>query len=104
VFSSVAKNYDVMNDLMSAGLHRLWKRFTIGIAAPRPGERVLDVAGGTADLHRPFSVASARLTNRRPGLAHRYQQRMLTVGRDGCSTRARLRRWRNAMPRSCRSE
>ena len=55
VFSSVAQKYDVMNDLMSAGLHRLWKKFTIEIAAPRPGERVLDVAGGTADLSSAFA-------------------------------------------------
>ena len=55
VFSSVAQNYDVMNDLMSAGLHRLWKKFTIEMAAPRPGERVLDVAGGTADLSSAFA-------------------------------------------------
>ena len=54
VFSSVAQKYDVMNDLMSMGLHRLWKKFTINIAAPRPGERVLDVAGGTADLSSAF--------------------------------------------------
>ncbi|BAO31380.1 bifunctional demethylmenaquinone methyltransferase/2-methoxy-6-polyprenyl-1,4-benzoquinol methylase UbiE [Sulfuritalea hydrogenivorans] len=55
VFSSVAQKYDVMNDLMSMGLHRLWKKFTIDIAAPRPGERVLDVAGGTADLSSAFA-------------------------------------------------
>ena len=55
VFSSVAQKYDVMNDLMSAGLHRLWKKFAIEIAAPRPGERVLDVAGGTADLASAFA-------------------------------------------------
>jgi demethylmenaquinone methyltransferase / 2-methoxy-6-polyprenyl-1,4-benzoquinol methylase len=55
VFSSVAQKYDVMNDLMSAGLHRLWKKFTIEIAAPRRGERVLDVAGGTADLSSAFA-------------------------------------------------
>jgi len=55
VFSSVAQNYDLMNDLMSAGLHRLWKRFTITQANPRPGERVLDVAGGTADLASAFA-------------------------------------------------
>ncbi len=55
VFSSVAQKYDVMNDLMSAGLHRLWKKFAIEIAAPRPGERVLDVAGGTADLSSAFA-------------------------------------------------
>lgn len=55
VFSSVASNYDVMNDLMSMGLHRLWKNFTINLAAARPGERVLDVAGGTADLSLAFA-------------------------------------------------
>jgi demethylmenaquinone methyltransferase/2-methoxy-6-polyprenyl-1,4-benzoquinol methylase len=55
VFSSVAQKYDVMNDLMSMGLHRLWKKFAIAIAAPRPGEHVLDVAGGTADLSSAFA-------------------------------------------------
>jgi len=55
VFSSVAQKYDVMNDLMSAGLHRLWKKFTIEIANVRPGQRVLDVAGGTADLSAAFA-------------------------------------------------
>ncbi len=55
VFDSVASRYDIMNDLMSAGLHRLWKRFTIDQAAPRPGDVVLDLAGGTGDLARAFS-------------------------------------------------
>lgn len=55
VFTSVAQRYDVMNDLMSAGLHRLWKRFAIEQGFVRPGERVLDVAGGTADLARAFA-------------------------------------------------
>ncbi len=50
VFSSVARRYDVMNDLMSFGIHRLWKRFVIDLAGVRPGERVLDVAGGTGDV------------------------------------------------------
>ena len=59
VFSSVAQKYDVMNDLMSMGLHRLWKKFAIDIAAPRPGERVLDVAGGTADLSLAFARRGA---------------------------------------------
>jgi demethylmenaquinone methyltransferase/2-methoxy-6-polyprenyl-1,4-benzoquinol methylase len=52
VFASVAPHYDLMNDLMSAGLHRLWKRFAVDVALPRPGERVLDVAGGTGDMTR----------------------------------------------------
>ncbi len=55
VFTSVASKYDIMNDLMSAGLHRLWKQFTVQLAAVRPGERVLDVAGGTADLSSAFA-------------------------------------------------
>ena len=55
VFDSVASRYDVMNDLMSGGLHRLWKAFTIAQAGVRPGMKVLDVAGGTADLSRAFA-------------------------------------------------
>ncbi len=54
VFSSVASKYDVMNDLMSAGLHRIWKRFAVGVSGVRRGQRVLDVAGGSADLSRLF--------------------------------------------------
>jgi demethylmenaquinone methyltransferase / 2-methoxy-6-polyprenyl-1,4-benzoquinol methylase len=50
VFDSVADRYDLMNDLMSAGTHRLWKRFTLALANLRPGQRALDVAGGTGDL------------------------------------------------------
>ena len=79
VFSSVAGKYDLMNDLMSVGLHRLWKRFAINTAAPRPGERVLDVAGGTADLSSAFA--------RRVGTSGQVwltdiNNAMLTVGRD----------------------
>jgi len=55
VFDSVASRYDLMNDLMSAGLHRLWKRFAVERSLVRPGERVLDVAGGTGDLTRLFA-------------------------------------------------
>ena len=50
VFDSVARNYDLMNDLMSGGAHRLWKRFTLMLTGLRPGQRALDVAGGTGDL------------------------------------------------------
>jgi demethylmenaquinone methyltransferase / 2-methoxy-6-polyprenyl-1,4-benzoquinol methylase len=50
VFDSVADNYDLMNDLMSGGAHRLWKRFTLSLTNLRPGQRALDVAGGTGDL------------------------------------------------------
>lgn len=55
VFDSVAGRYDLMNDLMSGGLHRLWKRFTIEQAALKRGQSVLDLAGGTGDLARTFS-------------------------------------------------
>lgn len=55
VFHSVAGKYDLMNDLMSGGIHRLWKRFTIELSAVRPGHKVLDIAGGTGDLAYKFS-------------------------------------------------
>ena len=55
VFHSVAARYDLMNDLMSFGVHRLWKRYTVEMAAVRPGQAVLDIAGGTGDLARAFS-------------------------------------------------
>ena len=55
VFHSVAQRYDVMNDLMSMGLHRAWKAFTVGRADVRPGMKVLDIAGGTGDLARAFA-------------------------------------------------
>ncbi|KUJ83883.1 bifunctional demethylmenaquinone methyltransferase/2-methoxy-6-polyprenyl-1,4-benzoquinol methylase UbiE [Microbulbifer flavimaris] len=55
VFHSVAARYDVMNDLMSGGIHRLWKRFTIELSGARPGQTILDIAGGTGDLTARFS-------------------------------------------------
>jgi demethylmenaquinone methyltransferase/2-methoxy-6-polyprenyl-1,4-benzoquinol methylase len=55
VFHSVASSYDLMNDLMSAGIHRLWKRMTIEMSGVRRGHRVLDIAGGTGDLAAKFS-------------------------------------------------
>lgn len=55
VFSSVASRYDIMNDLMSLGMHRIWKAFTIRLAGVRAGDKVLDVAGGTADLSLAFA-------------------------------------------------
>ena len=58
VFESVAGKYDLMNDLMSGGLHRLWKRYAVGVAAVREGARVLDLAGGTGDLARLFAKAA----------------------------------------------
>ncbi len=55
VFDSVADRYDIMNDLMSGGLHRVWKRYTIDHAGVRPGQKVLDLAGGTGDLAMAFA-------------------------------------------------
>ena len=55
VFDSVASKYDVMNDLMSMGLHRAWKAYTVAVANLREGDRVLDLAGGTGDLSRAFA-------------------------------------------------
>ena len=55
VFDSVATKYDLMNDVLSFGLHRVWKAYTVGVAAVQPGMRVLDIAGGTGDLARAFA-------------------------------------------------
>jgi demethylmenaquinone methyltransferase / 2-methoxy-6-polyprenyl-1,4-benzoquinol methylase len=55
VFDSVASKYDLMNDLMSMGLHRAWKAYTVAVANLREGQRVLDIAGGTGDLARAFA-------------------------------------------------
>jgi demethylmenaquinone methyltransferase/2-methoxy-6-polyprenyl-1,4-benzoquinol methylase len=55
VFTSVASRYDLMNDLMSMGLHRLWKTFTVAKSGVREGHRVLDVAGGSGDLARALA-------------------------------------------------
>ena len=79
VFTSVASKYDIMNDLMSVGLHRIWKRFAVGVSGVREGQRVLDVAGGSADLSRLFLKKVGRsgqvvLTD--------INNAMLRVGRD----------------------
>jgi demethylmenaquinone methyltransferase/2-methoxy-6-polyprenyl-1,4-benzoquinol methylase len=79
VFDSVAARYDVMNDLMSAGLHRWWKRFAVQASGVRPGMRVLDLAGGTGDLARLFAgrvgpTGTVVLTD--------INRDMLAVGRD----------------------
>jgi demethylmenaquinone methyltransferase/2-methoxy-6-polyprenyl-1,4-benzoquinol methylase len=60
VFNSVADNYDLMNDAMSFGIHRLWKRFAINMAGLQPGQQVLDLAGGTGDLTRLMSPRVGR--------------------------------------------
>ncbi len=79
VFHSVATRYDLMNDLMSGGLHRWWKAFTIRQANVRPGMRVLDVAGGTADLSRAFA---RRLHGRGEVWLTDINGSMLRIGRD----------------------
>ena len=86
VFHSVASRYDLMNDLMSAGLHRLWKRYTVLQAGLRPGQRVLDVAGGTADLTRLFlkevgPSGQVVLTDINFSMLREGRDRMLNLGR-----------------------
>ncbi len=79
VFHSVAAKYDVMNDLMSGGVHRLWKRFTIELSGVRPGHKVLDIAGGTGDLSFKF----ARLVGEAGQVVLAdINESMLKVGRD----------------------
>ena len=78
VFDSVAGKYDLMNDLMSGGLHRWWKRYTIRRAEARPGDRILDAAGGTGDLARLFSP---RVGPRGRVLVSDINYEMLHVGR-----------------------
>ena len=60
VFDSVAPKYDLMNDVMSGGLHRAWKAYTVMVANLKPGQRALDIAGGTGDLALAFASASGR--------------------------------------------
>ena len=79
VFHSVANRYDVMNDFMSAGMHRLWKRFAVRLAALKSNERLLDLAGGSGDLVRLFSKASG--TKNEMWLTD-INASMLRVGRD----------------------
>ena len=62
VFTSVARNYDLMNDLMSGGMHRLWKDRFVAKVKPRPGEQILDMAGGTGDIAFRMAAKGARVT------------------------------------------
>ena len=79
VFDSVAKKYDVMNDLMSAGLHRAWKAYTVAVANLKAGDRALDIAGGTGDLARAF----AKKVGPTGVVVHTdINEAMLRVGRD----------------------
>ncbi|UXH79484.1 bifunctional demethylmenaquinone methyltransferase/2-methoxy-6-polyprenyl-1,4-benzoquinol methylase UbiE [Roseateles amylovorans] len=79
VFDSVASRYDVMNDLMSMGLHRAWKTYTVAVANLKPGERVLDIAGGTGDMARAF----AKKVGERGMVVHTdINEAMLRTGRE----------------------
>ena len=79
VFDSVAPRYDLMNDLMSAGLHRAWKAYTVMVANPRPGQQVLDIAGGTGDL----ALAFAKKVGPTGRVVHTdINEAMLRTGRD----------------------
>jgi demethylmenaquinone methyltransferase/2-methoxy-6-polyprenyl-1,4-benzoquinol methylase len=82
VFSSVARRYDVMNDLMSGGLHRLWKDRLVARVKPRPGERILDMAGGTGDVAFRMARRGARVT------VADINADMLDVGRERAGQRA----------------
>lgn len=79
VFESVAGKYDIMNDLMSLGVHRLWKRFTLSLTGLKPGQRALDVAGGTGDL----ALGMLRQVGRQGRVVlSDINSSMLAVGRD----------------------
>jgi len=82
VFTSVAKNYDVMNDLMSGGMHRLWKDRFVAKVKPRPGERILDMAGGTGDIAFRMAKRGAAVT------VSDINPDMLDVGMERASKRA----------------
>jgi len=79
VFDSVASRYDVMNDLMSLGMHRIWKHYTVTVADVRPGHQVLDIAGGTGDL----ALAFAKRVGPTGRVVHTdINEAMLRTGRD----------------------
>jgi demethylmenaquinone methyltransferase/2-methoxy-6-polyprenyl-1,4-benzoquinol methylase len=79
VFDSVASNYDIMNDVMSMGIHRLWKRKTIEMSGVRPGHTILDLAGGTGDLTKAFAK---RVGSRGKVVLADINESMVRVGRD----------------------
>lgn len=85
VFDSVAGNYDLMNDLMSGGVHRLWKQFTLSLANLRPGQSALDVAGGTGDLAAGLAKQVGQrgqvvLTDINAAMLERGRERLLDRG------------------------
>jgi ubiE/COQ5 methyltransferase family len=75
VFHSVARKYDLMNDLMSGGLHRVWKQFAIAQAKVRPGFKVLDIAGGTGDLAKRCPDPGVALRRRADSLSRQLLRR-----------------------------
>ena len=79
VFNSVAKKYDIMNDIMSGGVHRIWKHITVEISRVKPGQKVLDVAGGTGDLAAKFAK---RVGPSGHVVLSDINQSMLDIGRD----------------------
>lgn len=79
VFHSVAGQYDLMNDLMSFGVHRLWKRFVMGLAKPRANDKILDLAGGTGDLARLFAK---KMSDKGELILADINNSMLSIGRD----------------------
>jgi demethylmenaquinone methyltransferase / 2-methoxy-6-polyprenyl-1,4-benzoquinol methylase len=85
VFTSVAKKYDVMNDLMSLGIHRLWKRHFVHTCGIRPGDRLLDLAGGTGDIARLARQAGAEV------VVADINHAMLSVGRSRMDSRGLVR-------------
>ena len=85
VFDSVSARYDLMNDLMSLGLHRAWKAFTVGVVRPRAGERILDVAAGSGDLARALAKrvgphGEVWLTDINRRMLERGRDRLLDAG------------------------
>src|SRR5580704_12310273 len=88
VFESVAPRYDLMNDLMSVGVHRLWKNALVDVVNPRPGERFLDVAGGTGDI----AFRLFKRQGEKPDVTvYDINPAMLSVGRDRAVDRGLLR-------------
>ena len=88
VFDSVASRYDLMNDLMSFGVHRLWKRFAVELAGVRAGQRVLDLASGTGDLAARFAglvgpTGAVVMTDINAAMLARGRDRLLDEGRGG---------------------
>src|SRR5215212_2218853 len=87
VFDRVASRYDLMNDLMSGGVHRVWKDMVAARLNPQPGETIVDCAGGTGDMARRFARLARRAQERRGGLDAQvivvdYNAEMLAAGRE----------------------